>query len=56
MLERSLRRSLLMSDGSPAIFFTRPLSAAFLVCALLFLLSPLFRKERIGKEAIETED
>jgi putative tricarboxylic transport membrane protein len=56
MLERSLRRSLLMSDGSPAIFFTRPLSAAFLVCALLFLLSPLFRKERIGKEAIGTED
>lgn len=56
MLERSLRRSLLMSDGSPAIFFTRPISAAFLILALLFLISPFFKKERIGKKAIEAEE
>ncbi len=56
MLESSLRRSLMMSDGNPTIFLTRPISAAFLVVALVFLISPLFTRERIGKKAIESED
>jgi len=56
MLESSLRRALMMSDGSPAIFLTRPISAAFLIVAIIFLISPLFTRERIGKKAIEAED
>jgi len=56
MFENSLRRSLMMSDGSPAIFFSRPLSAVFLVIALFFLISPLFTRERIGKKAIEMQE
>ena len=56
MLESSLRRSLMMSDGNPMIFLKRPISAVFLVVALIFLISPLFTKERIGKKAIETKD
>jgi putative tricarboxylic transport membrane protein len=56
MLESSLRRSLMMSDGSPTIFLTRPISAVFLVVAVVFLISPLFTRERIGKKAIEAED
>ncbi len=56
MLESSLRRALMMSDGSPAIFLTRPISAAFLIVAIFFLISPLFTRERIGKKAIEAED
>lgn len=56
MLESSLRRALMMSDGSPTIFLTRPLSAAFLIVTVIFLISPLFTKERIGKKAIEAED
>jgi len=56
MLESSLRRALMMSDGSPGIFLTRPISAAFLIVAVIFLLSPLFTRERIGKKAIEAED
>ena len=43
MLERSLRQSLIYSDGSPAIFFTSPVSAALLGIAFLSLTTPLFR-------------
>jgi putative tricarboxylic transport membrane protein len=56
MLESSLRRALMMSDGSPLIFFTRPISAVFLIVSIAFLLTPLFSKERVGKKAIEAED
>jgi putative tricarboxylic transport membrane protein len=56
MLENALRRSLMMSDGSPLIFFTRPISAVFLVVALFFLISPLLTKQKIGQEAIEAKD
>jgi putative tricarboxylic transport membrane protein len=56
MLESSLRRALMMSDGSPMIFITRPLSATFLIVAVVFLISPLFTRGRIGKAAIESKD
>jgi len=49
MLENSLRKSLIMSRGDFSIFFVRPLSAVFLVLALLILVSPLIpgiRKKR----------
>lgn len=56
MFENSLRRSLIISDGSPMIFFSRPLSAVFLFIAIVFLISPLFTRERIGKKAIEMRE
>jgi putative tricarboxylic transport membrane protein len=56
MLESSMRRALMMSDGSPLIFIARPISATFLIVALIFLISPLFTRERVGKQAIESED
>jgi putative tricarboxylic transport membrane protein len=56
MLESSLRRALMMSDGSPMIFITRPLSATFLIVAVFFLISPLFTRGRIGKRAVEAGD
>ena len=43
-LERALRQSLMMSDGSLAILVTRPVSAVMLSLALLILLVPLFSK------------
>jgi len=43
MLEDNLRRSLLISGGSFATFFTRPLSAAFLMASVAILLVPLLR-------------
>lgn len=56
MLESSLRRALVMADGNPMIFLTRPISAVFLLIALVLLISPLFTRERIGKKAIEAKD
>jgi len=45
--ESSLRQAMVMSDGNPAIFFTRPLSAAFLCLTLASLiLPPLFLRKR----------
>ena len=43
MLEDNLRQSLLISGGSFAPFFTRPLSAFFLIVSLAILLVPLFK-------------
>jgi putative tricarboxylic transport membrane protein len=43
-MERALRQSLMMSDGSLSILATRPISAAMLSLALLILLIPLFNK------------
>jgi len=51
MMEKAFQRSLMISDGGFNIFYTRPISASFLIAALLILLSPLFlRKKRIREE------
>lgn len=44
MAESNLRRSLLMSEGSYAIFVTRPISVAFLLLALISLIWPFLRR------------
>jgi putative tricarboxylic transport membrane protein len=50
MTEEALRQSLILSDGSIAIFFTRPIAAIFIAIAmfLFFLpvLLPLWRRAR----------
>jgi len=43
-MERALRQSLMMSDGSLSILVSRPVSAVMLSLALLILLVPLFGK------------
>ena len=49
IMERAFQRSLMISDGSFTIFFTRPISAVFLITGLLILSSPLFlRKKRLS--------
>jgi putative tricarboxylic transport membrane protein len=46
MFEESLRQSLIMSKGSLAVFFTRPISAVLVIISLSLLSSPLiFRKQ-----------
>src|SRR5918995_659303 len=37
MMEEHLRRAMLMSKGNPSVFFTRPLSLAFLIATILIL-------------------
>lgn len=46
LMETNLRRSLILSEGSPAIFFTRPVSLVILLISMLSLLSPLYRSWR----------
>lgn len=56
MLETSLRQSLLLSDGSFSIFFTRPIAAIGMIASVLMIISciiPTFRRRR---EAIPIEE
>jgi putative tricarboxylic transport membrane protein len=46
IMEQGLRQSLRLSGGSFFIFFTRPISATFLVLAVLLLLSSFFFKKQ----------
>jgi TctA family transporter len=49
MMEENLRRAMLISQGDPSIFFTRPISVTMLVIsaiALFTVLSPTISKKR----------
>lgn len=52
MVEQNLRRSLLISHGDPMIFFTRPISAAFIIVGLLIIITSYYRIKR----AMEREE
>ena len=57
LLEENLRRSLLLSDGDPSVFFTRPLSAGFMAATgvlLLLFAVPALRKK--SKAVLAAED
>lgn len=52
-MENSLRQSLLMSEGSPSIFFTEPISCILLGAGLLLFTLPLlpwFKRKQLGDE------
>jgi len=51
LMETNLRRTLILSAGSPMILITRPVSAFFLLLAALALLSPLMRAWKRKKAA-----
>ncbi len=56
LMEENLRRSMLLSDGDPTVFFTRPLSAGFMLATgilLLLFTRPALRKKR--KEVLTEE-
>ena len=56
VLERALRQSLMMSQGSLAILVTRPISATLLFIALVLLCLPAVRRVRAWRvEAVEHE-
>ncbi len=55
IIEKSYVRSLIASKGNLAILFTRPISAVFLLVAIVSLIFPLFTRKRIGKKAISKE-
>ena len=54
MMELSFRQSLAMGDGNLLFFFTRPISAAIMIVAILFLILPLIPAVRRKKPTGET--
>ncbi len=57
MTEQAFRQSLIMGQGSPAIFFTRPMAAFFVVLAILIFLLPFLRSltRRVRGPAVSAE-
>jgi putative tricarboxylic transport membrane protein len=51
-MERALRQSLMMSEGSLSILVARPISALMLALALLILLIPLFSKVNAWRQKL----
>ncbi len=49
IIEESLRRTLTISDGSYAIFITRPYSAVLLLITVAIMLAPLFKKFKAAR-------
>jgi TctA family transporter len=55
-MEENLRRAMLLSRGDATVFLTKPISAAFIIAAVLLLLAvalPALRKKR---EEVFVED
>jgi putative tricarboxylic transport membrane protein len=46
MAETGLRQSLMMSNGDPSIFFTRPLSLIFIIIGVVSIILPLMRRKK----------
>ncbi len=55
-LEEHMRRALVFSNGDPSIFVTQPISAAFLVCAVLILIAILLPSVSRKREEIFAEE
>jgi putative tricarboxylic transport membrane protein len=56
MMENALRQSLIMSNGSPDIFFLRPISLAIILCAFVLLILPLVPWVKKKREVIGEMD
>lgn len=58
MLETSLQQSLLISQGSPFIFFTRPISLAFMILSAISIVWGLWgqMKKKEGTILVETDE
>jgi len=55
LAEKSLRQSLIISHGSPAIFVERPLSATFILCAIVLFLLPVGLARRRRRAAAKQD-
>ena len=56
LLEEHLRRAMIISRGDPAIFLTRPISAALLALAVLALLVAVLPAVRRKREEVFVEE
>ncbi|TMG75975.1 MAG: tripartite tricarboxylate transporter permease, partial [Betaproteobacteria bacterium] len=49
LMEENLRRAMLLSRGDPTVFFTKPISAGFMIASIILLVVvalPAIRKKR----------
>jgi putative tricarboxylic transport membrane protein len=54
MMEKALRQSLLMSQGSVTIFFTRPISCVLMIIGIIFFAVPVlpwFKRKKVAEPA-----
>ena len=56
MLETSLQQSLLISQGSPLIFFTRPIALVFMILAFLSIARGLWVQIKTRAPEVALED
>jgi putative tricarboxylic transport membrane protein len=56
MLEYNLRDSLIISNGSPLIFLTRPISLVFIIYTALAILVPLARAVLSARKTLQSEE
>jgi putative tricarboxylic transport membrane protein len=56
MFENSLRQSLLLSDGSFSIFFTRPIALGGMITTIIILISPVIPHVGKRRKAIPMEE
>jgi len=57
LMEENLRRAMLLSRGDPTVFFTKPISAVFMIASVVLLVAvalPAIRKKR--EEAFAAEE
>ncbi|GAA0291631.1 tripartite tricarboxylate transporter permease [Rhodovulum strictum] len=57
LMEKSFRQALISTQGDPMIFFSRPLSATFMVLAAIFFALPLLKmlRQRLSKRPAPAE-
>ncbi len=55
LMEKNFRRAMVISQGSPSIFFTRPISCAFILIAVLSVVVFGIRSARARKRAQQNE-
>ncbi|MFD2182522.1 tripartite tricarboxylate transporter permease [Rhodoplanes azumiensis] len=56
LIEENLRRALLISHGSPAVFVERPISLAFLILTVIVVLILLLPAIRSGRDKVFVEE
>jgi putative tricarboxylic transport membrane protein len=56
LMERSLRQSLEISQGSFGVFLSSPIAVVLLTLAILFLIAPAFKFFRKGKVVISGDE
>jgi putative tricarboxylic transport membrane protein len=56
LMETSFMQSLVMSRGSPLIFFTRPISIAFILLTVISVVSGILLRRKAKEHKVELEE